>query len=330
MSHAKILICDDSSLARKQIARAIPADCGVDITFAADGEEGLAVMRGGQIDLLFLDLNMPNLDGYGVLQAAQKEALQGHIVVVSGDIQPEANERVMRFGALDFIKKPVDADRLHAILDQLGITCAQRPETATLPPIEVAPMDGLREVSNIAMGRAADLLARLLGVFVELPVPKVDYLESGELQMALLDVAGNEDVAAVCQGFIGGGVSGEALLILHESSYSDLAALLRHDEELNDSSKVELLMDTAGLLIGAFMNGFSDQLDVGFSISHPKLLGRHADIAALIGRNAETWKKVLAIEVSFGIENYNTSAHLLLLFTEESMSSIISRIAYRI
>jgi chemotaxis protein CheY-P-specific phosphatase CheC len=189
-------------------------------------------------------------------------------------------------------------------------------------------MDGLREVSNVAMGRAADLLARLLEVFVELPVPKVNFLESGELQMALLDAAGNDDVSALCQGFIGGGISGEALLLLHESSYADLAALLSHTGEVDDSAKVELLMDTASLLIGAFMNGLADQLDISFSISHPIVLGHHADISTMIARNAGVWNKVLAIELGFTIEHHNISAQLLLLFTENSMTSISTRIAY--
>ena len=180
------------------------------------------------------------------------------------------------------------------------------------------------------MGRAADLLARLLEAFVEMPVPTVNHLESGELQMALLHAAGNDDVSALCQGFIGGGISGEALLLLHESSYTDLAALLRHAEELDEPGRIELLMDTASLLIGAFMNGLADQLDVGFSISHPILLGQHADIAATVARSASGNEKILAIELGFRIEHHNISAQLLLLFTEASMPSLHSRIAYQV
>jgi len=322
-----ILICDDSTFARKQLARSIPPGCGAEVLFAADGEEGLRIIRHRPVDLVFLDLNMPNLDGYGVLKAVHDEGIGCRIVVVSGDIQPEAHERVMGFGAEDFVKKPIDSERLVTILQRFGIATAAE-TVLTAPPIDVDPMDGLREVSNVAMGRAADLLARLLEVFVELPVPKVNFLESGELQMALLHAAGNEEVSALCQGFIGGGISGEALLLLHESSYVDLAALLRHSGKVDDSAKVELLMDTASLLIGAFMNGLADQLDIGFSMSHPIVLGHHADISAMIERNAGAWQKVLAIEIGFTIEHHSISAQLLLLFTENSMTSIKTRIGY--
>lgn len=328
MSGTRILICDDSSFARKQIARVLPADSQVETRFAADGEEGLRVIRAGNTDLVFLDLNMPILDGYGVLEAVKAEGLDCHIIVVSGDIQPEARDRVMRFGAADFIKKPVDVEQIVSILERFGVASAGE-KTPVPTPIDVDPMDGLREISNIAMGRAADLLARLLEVFVEMPVPKVNHLEAGELQMALLHAAGNEDVSALCQGFIGGGISGEALLLLHESSYTDLAALLRHPEALDDPGKIELLMDTASLLIGAFMNGLADQLDISFSLSHPMLLGQHADIATMVSRRDGKAEKVLAIELGFKIEHHKVGAHLLVLFTESSLSSLRSRIAYQ-
>ena len=47
--------------------------------------------------------------------------------------------------------------------------------------------DAFREVSNVAMGRAAELLARVLGVFIKLPIPNVNILEVGELHMSDLD-----------------------------------------------------------------------------------------------------------------------------------------------
>ena len=45
--------------------------------------------------------------------------------------------------------------------------------------------DCYQEIANVAMGRAGDLLARLLNVFVELPIPNVNFIEVSELRMAL-------------------------------------------------------------------------------------------------------------------------------------------------
>lgn len=116
-----VLICDDSSFARKQMARALPPEWSVDVHFASDGVEGVEAIRGGRGDVVFLDLTMPNLDGYGVLEAIRKDDLPAMVIVVSGDIQPDAQERVKSLGAMAFIKKPIDADKARTVLSEYGI-----------------------------------------------------------------------------------------------------------------------------------------------------------------------------------------------------------------
>jgi FixJ family two-component response regulator len=64
---------------------------------------------------------MPVMDGFEVLEAIKVQDLSCLVVVISGDIQPEAMARVKRLGAVDFIKKPVDASRLQQVLADFGI-----------------------------------------------------------------------------------------------------------------------------------------------------------------------------------------------------------------
>lgn len=116
-----LLICDDSNMARKQVARSLPEGWDVNVTFATNGSEALEVIREGKGEMVFLDLTMPILDGFGVLEAVKAEGLKAVIVVISGDIQPTARERVMALGALDFIKKPVSKDKLQEVLDKFGL-----------------------------------------------------------------------------------------------------------------------------------------------------------------------------------------------------------------
>ena len=116
-----VLICDDSSFARKQVQRALPPGWDVEVTFAGDGEEGLAAITEGKGDVVFLDLTMPVMDGFEVLEAIKARDLPCLVVVISGDIQPEAMARVKKLGAVDFIKEPVDARRLQQVLTDFGI-----------------------------------------------------------------------------------------------------------------------------------------------------------------------------------------------------------------
>lgn len=116
-----LLICDDSLMARKQVAKSLPDGWEVDITFATNGLEGIQAIREGKGEMVFLDLTMPEMDGYQVLETVKREGLNAMIIVISGDIQPTAHERVTSLGAMDFIRKPVNPDKLADTLRKFGL-----------------------------------------------------------------------------------------------------------------------------------------------------------------------------------------------------------------
>lgn len=336
-----VLICDDSSVARKQMARTLPSDWDIEVSFAKHGEEAIAAIKEGLGDILFLDLNMPVMDGYQTLEEIKRLDLPTMVIVVSGDIQPEAHKRVKELGAVEFIKKPTSPEVLAELLEKFGL---YRTPTESAPTQNIAPKvlpkikkgeigtieyrDCIQEISNVAMGQAADLLARLLNVFVKLPIPRVNILEASELQMALSLTEQNNTYSAVCQGFIGSGISGEALLIFSDSSFSDIAKLLKYTGEIDRTVELELLMEVASILVGACTNGIAQQLDTSFSQGHPVVLGQHVKVSELIKANAKRWKKTMAIEITYEIENYNISCDLLLLFTEDSLENLNKRLSY--
>lgn len=117
----KVLICDDSNMARKQMARALPDNWEVEVSFAKHGEEALEIIKNGGAEIMFLDLTMPVLDGYQTLEAIKAQDLPIMVIVVSGDIQPEARDRVKKLGAIEFIKKPVDKEKAEQVLTEYGI-----------------------------------------------------------------------------------------------------------------------------------------------------------------------------------------------------------------
>lgn len=81
-----VLIFDDSALARRQMARSLPADWDINVSFADDGEQAIEAIHAGKADLLFLDLNMPVMNGYDVLGQIRINDLPTMVLVVSGDI----------------------------------------------------------------------------------------------------------------------------------------------------------------------------------------------------------------------------------------------------
>ncbi|MFT4608063.1 MAG: chemotaxis response regulator CheB [Gammaproteobacteria bacterium] len=84
-----VLISDYSSVARKLMTRSLPCDSNIDISYAANGSEALDQLEAGKGDILFLDLNMPVMDGYETLEVILNNNLQTTVLVVSGDIDPK-------------------------------------------------------------------------------------------------------------------------------------------------------------------------------------------------------------------------------------------------
>lgn len=325
-----VLICDDSALARKSIARSLPKDWDITLSFAENGELGVQAIREGKGNIVFLDLNMPVMDGYQVLEQINKEDLPALVIVVSGDIQPAAHKKVREMGAIDFIKKPINQTVLTELLSSYGIYKAGNHNSLKDPLHQenIALRDALQEVSNIAMGKAGDLLARLLDVFVLLPIPNVNTLETSELHMALTSISKDSNVSAVCQGFISSGISGEAIIIFHDSSFADMAKLLKYPDKITNNVELEVMNDISNILIGAFLNGLAEQLDINFSQGHPIVLGQHCRVDELIKERQDHWQKTLAIEVNYRIENFNIKCDLLLLFTEDSIDTLTNKIGY--
>lgn len=187
--------------------------------------------------------------------------------------------------------------------------------------------DCLQEISNVAMGQAGDHLARLLEFFVVLSIPHVAILTPTEIAMAVQTVD-DHNVSGVCQGFIGGGISGEAMLLFNDTSFSDLAKLMNFEEELNAAAERELLIDATNILVGALIRGIAEQLDIELSFGPPAILGQHQELDKLLASGNVRWNQALVIEVNYQIEGYNIQCDLLMVITESSFNRLFGKLDY--
>ena len=319
-----VVICDDSSFARHQIAEALPRGWDVDLTFAGGGEEALEAVRAGRGDILFLDLTMPGMDGFDVLEAIRREDLPTLTIVVSGDIQPESQRRVRELGAVAFVEKPVDGQRLGGLLAEYGVLGVLTGEGA---PVQagVAFTDWCQETANVAMGRAADLLAKVIAGSVQLSVPRVELLQPGQMEAAVASAVSAQWAAVVSQGFIGSRIAGETLLVFAETDVAALAEAMHFTEALTPTAETELLTDIANILVGAFLKGFSEQLGVPFSQGHPRieLPGGYGS-----GITANARGRGLAIDLSYTIGDHHIHCDQLVLFPERSIHALEQRAGY--
>lgn len=332
-----VLICDDSTLARKQMARALPAEWDVELTFAANGEEAVSAIKAGKADILFLDLNMPVMNGYEVLDAIRAQDLPTMVLVVSGDIQADAYRRVISKGALDFVQKPVSTEKIRDILSRFGIVAnsvASPPQSSANPHIanphalempegDCNFVETLQEVVNVAMGQAGSKLADLLDTFIQLPVPLVHLCQYGELKHRLT-CRNSQTLTAVSHGFNGSGVSGEAVLLLGADSFPPLISLLHEESNNYRQQELGVLVDLSGLLVGACLQGISEQLDLDINHSFPVVLGRERPLAELLGSRQDA-SPVAAVEINYQFLEGQIRCHLLLLIGYDSIARLSER-----
>lgn len=319
-----VIICDDSSFARKQVMHALPAGWDVELSFCENGRQAIESIETGKGDILLLDLTMPVMDGFEVLKYIREKDLPTLPIVISGDIQPETYQQVMALGAVAFIRKPVDGAELTRVLEQFGVLGILTENRATAQ-VAVTFNEWVQEITNVAMGRAADLLVRLINEKVELSIPHVSLMERGELEMTLNATAHGDSFSCITQGFIGGGISGENLLLFHDTNIRHVAKLLDFDlTRLEAATEIELYMDIANVLVGAFLKGFAEQLDVYFSQGHPRIT-LHSQQSGLTLAGRKGHEQILTIEVNYVIGDNQVRCNQLVLITPESIPALKMR-----
>jgi two-component system, chemotaxis family, chemotaxis protein CheY len=106
----EILVVDDSKLMREMIVACLRGEPNLQFTHAASGLEAIERLSLGRFDLLFLDLNMPDIGGYEVLEFVRgQDALRElPIIVVTTRGDESSRGRALRAGATRFMTKPFE------------------------------------------------------------------------------------------------------------------------------------------------------------------------------------------------------------------------------
>ncbi len=128
---ARILVIDDESAIRDSMRMILEYE-GYDFLGAATGEEGITLVERESVDLVFLDIKMPGMDGLEVLGTLKAQGDQLPVVMISGHGTVATAVEATKLGAFDFIEKPLATERiLLAIRNALGFS-RLRDENQTL------------------------------------------------------------------------------------------------------------------------------------------------------------------------------------------------------
>lgn len=116
VANSCVLVVDDSRTLRRILVRELNTLGLTNILEAGDGVEAVDVVKSKTVDLMLLDMEMPELDGLGVLQALKSDEAykQLPIIVISGADQFEKTIKCIEIGAEDYLPKPFDPTLLRA------------------------------------------------------------------------------------------------------------------------------------------------------------------------------------------------------------------------
>ena len=123
----KILIVDDSKVARIMLEKCLPRDKAYEIIEAVDGQDGVNKYREFTPDITFMDLTMPVLDGFKATAEIMKLDKNAVVIIATADIQPKSVERVTALGAFTVIKKPVKPQLMQEVLAAVELKLSKLP-----------------------------------------------------------------------------------------------------------------------------------------------------------------------------------------------------------
>lgn len=116
-----ILAVDDSRTMRDMVAHTLKG-AGFDVVSAEDGEAALKLLeQGGKIDLIITDLNMPKVDGFGLIDGVRSSEAHRYvpILMLTTEAGQEQKERGKALGATGWIVKPFNPEKLVQVVNKV-------------------------------------------------------------------------------------------------------------------------------------------------------------------------------------------------------------------
>jgi len=213
----KVLIADDEPLARQGLKLLVSGDARVgSIGEARNGREAVAAIRDQQPDLVLLDVQMPRMDGFGVVQAVGVDRMPSVIFVTAHD---QYAVRAFEISAVDYLLKPVTVERFQTAFAR-ATSRLQAPAADDSARQMITMLDAMahppRRLSRFAI-RSAERT-----IFV--PVQAVDWIEASQ-NYVCLHVGEARHLVHVSMNSLEAALDPDCFLRVHRSHIVNLARI---------------------------------------------------------------------------------------------------------
>lgn len=153
MGDIRVLIIDDEAVIREGVQRALSGR-GYDFSKAENGEKGIEMIRENGYDIVLLDLMMPGIDGFAVLDWIKENRPSIEVIVITGFATVSKAVTAMKQGAFDFVGKPFTPDYIRIVVSRAAEKIQLEKET-----------EQLREKHSLSLATIQNEQSRLKTVF---------------------------------------------------------------------------------------------------------------------------------------------------------------------
>lgn len=246
----RAIVVDDEPLAREKVqlfAQSVPELEIVDV--CANGHEALTSLNKNKPDLLFLDIQMPELSGFDVLEKIKDDPLPGIIFITAYD---EFALRAFEFHALDYLLKPFDRERFESAVDHA---------------VKVISSNGGNEVTTRQIKSLLDsikrdtqplerIIVKTNGRIIFLKVNEVDWMEAAGNYIKL-HVGNESHLVRETMNNIEKQLHPEKFVRIHRSTIINIERLKELQPWFNGEYKVILTTNTQVMMSRGYRENFN-------------------------------------------------------------------------
>lgn len=210
---ARILVVDDEDRVREGLCWSLRV-AGYQVDEAAAGVQALALLGRGAFDLLLLDMNMPAMDGVEVMERARRVQNDLAIIVLTGHATLDSAIAAVKWGAGDYLLKPVGIQALQAAVSkalaeraelqrQQQVMALMNQVAAVLQPADARPVDpaGAQDASSLLRVGALALNVAKRTVTIDAPEPRTAELTEAEATI-LQELMRHPDQVRTCRQLV--------------------------------------------------------------------------------------------------------------------------------
>ena len=115
--YGHVLVAEDVAT-NQTLVRLLLERMGLDVTIVSDGKEAVEVVRAEHFDLILMDIQMPNMNGFEATIALRDQGITTPIIALTANAMQGDKDKCLEAGCDDYISKPIAKEELRRILDK--------------------------------------------------------------------------------------------------------------------------------------------------------------------------------------------------------------------